>query len=181
MNPSAQAPVTVGRIVAAHGTGGEVRVVPLTDFPQRFRPGARLTLALAQERRPVVIEGARPHRGGLLLLRLVGVTTRNEAQALRGATLEVDRSQRWPLPPDHYYAGDLVGLRVVTDTGESLGPVTEVIRTPANDVYRVQGPAGEILLPALKAVVCSIDLDAGRMVVRPPAGLMDPEDENVDR
>ncbi len=181
MTPPAGGPVTVGRIVAAHGTAGEVRVLPTTDFPQRFASGARLTLAVAENRRTVVIRGARPHRGGLVLMRLEGVTTRTEAEALRGATLEVDRSQRWPLPPDHFYASDILGLKVVTESGEDLGAVAEVIRTPANDAYRVEGPAGEILIPALKAVVCAVDLEAGRMVVRPPGGLLDPEDENVDR
>jgi 16S rRNA processing protein RimM len=76
-----------------------------------------------------------------------------------------------PLGQDENYVHDLIGLRVESAEGEALGEITEILFTPANDVYVVAGPNGELLLPALRDVVLRVDLEGGVMLVKVPDGL----------
>lgn len=160
--------LVVGRIVAPHGVRGEVRVAIETDDPERF---ARLErVYLGDERVPYAVEGARLHKGQALL-RLRGIDDRDAAEAWRSAWVYVAFEDALPLDEDEYYHYQLVGLEAITDGGESLGRVAEILTTGANDVYVIRGPRGELLLPAIGEVVLEIDLEANRMVVRPPQEL----------
>jgi 16S rRNA processing protein RimM len=152
----------VGRVVGPFGRIGEVKLLPLTDFPERlahydsllFRfPGGR------SERRR--LERARPHKG-VVLLKLEGCESIDDAETLRGAEAWIDASQAAALPEGHYYVHDLIGLHVVTPDGESLGTVSEVLRGPANDVY----VAGRYLIPATHDAIAAIDLERRRLIVR---------------
>ena len=158
--------VVVARVVAPHGVHGHLRVEPFSDTPGRFRRGARLLL----EGRVVRVQEARP-LGRHLLLKLEGVETRQQAEALRHAYLAVPEEDIPPPPPDTYYHYQLLGMDVVTVQGEPLGRVVEVLSTGANDVYVVRGPEGEVLLPAVAEVVRQVDVAARRMVVDVPPGL----------
>jgi len=162
--------LAVGHIVGPHGIRGEVKVELLTDFPERFRPGAQLYLGPAEDARPVQVEAARPHKG-MMLVKLAAVADRNAAELLRDQLLLIPEEQAMPLADNENYAHDLIGLAVETVTGEPLGQLTEILYTRANDVYVVTGPEGELLLPALRDVVLRVDLEAGRMVVAVPEGL----------
>jgi 16S rRNA processing protein RimM len=102
--------------------------------------------------------------GRVPVIHLDGIDTREAAEALTGRDLEVPTR---PLEADTYYWDDLVGLRVEAPDGATLGELVEVFRAGGNEVYRVVGPAGERLVPALRTVVRRIDLDAGVMVVGP--------------
>ena len=160
-----QRAVDVAVIGPAHGTRGEVRVQSLSDFPDRFRRGARLWL----DGRPVRLESARGE-GRLLLLKIEGVDDRVAAQALHGKLLQA------PEPHTIYTAGtffqhDIIGLRVESAEGEDLGRVESIFPTGSNDVYVVQGERGEVLLPAVDDVIKSIDVPAGRIVVELLPGL----------
>ncbi len=157
--------VSVGRVAGAHGLRGEVKVAPLTDFPERFDPGSRLWL----EGTPRVVEGSR-WRGGLVYLKLAGVDSREAAAKLRGKELMVPEAQ--PLRESgRYYRHDIVGLRVEDRRGQWLGRVVDVLVTGANDVYVVRGERGELLLPAVEDVVGEVDLAGGRLVVELLPGL----------
>ena len=152
----------VGEVVGTHGLLGEVRLYPITDFPERLRRYRRLVLALPDgSRRPVRVTRARPHKN-VWLLKLRDVNTVEEAEALRGAQVIVPQALAEPLPEGHFYVHEIVGLRVVTAQGEELGTVTEVLRNPANDVYVV----GSLLIPAVKEIVERIDPAEGVLVVR---------------
>ena len=96
------------------------------------------------------------------MLRLDGLDDRAGAEGLIGRYLEAPPV---PLPPGTYYWHQLVGLAVVDDAGVDLGKLVEVFRAGKNEVYRIEGPAGELLVPALRDVVRAIDLEAGRMIV----------------
>ena len=102
--------------------------------------------------------------GRTTVLHLDRFTTREAAEALSDRYLEAPAHA---LPDDTYYWGDLVGLRVVEPSGALVGELVEIFRTGGNEVYRVAGEAGERLIPALRASVLRIDLDAGLMVVAP--------------
>ena len=98
------------------------------------------------------------------MIHLDGIDTREAADALAGRYLEVPARA---LEPGAYYWDDLVGLRVEAPGGEPVGELVEVFRAGGNEVYRIVGPAGERLVPALRSVVQRIDLEAGVMVVAP--------------
>jgi 16S rRNA processing protein RimM len=142
-------------------------VEPLSDFPTRFRHGARFWIG---EREYLCQGVTRPV--GSLVLKLQGVETLGEAEELRGALLEVVREQTDPLPPGAYYHYQVLGLEVFTTGGERLGRVTEILATGSNDVYVVQGPRGEVLIPATREVITAVDLSAGRITITPLPGLL---------
>lgn len=156
--------LAVGRIVGVHGLKGEVKVDSYSDFPERFAAGA--TLALGDDLEPLTVRASRPHKNHLLVA-FAEVTNRTDAEALRGEWLFVPEHLAADLGEDTYWVHDVLGMRVFTEEGEPLGRVVDVLHTGANDVYVVQGKAGEadLLLPAIDAVVRSIDVAARRMTV----------------
>jgi 16S rRNA processing protein RimM len=163
LNP--ETAVTVGRIIAAHGVRGEVKVQSLTDFGQRFHRGSRLWL----NGREVRVERSRA-QGRNVVLKLSEVDDRTAAEKLRDAELMVPQPASLATE-GVYYQHDILGLEVVEKDGTHLGRVTDILSTGSNDVYDVEGPRGEVLLPALDDVVLEIDLEAGRMVVELLPGL----------
>jgi 16S rRNA processing protein RimM len=158
--------VAVGSIAAPWGVRGDLKVQPLTDFPERFRRGA----ALWVQGRRIEVQRSRWSRG-LVYLGLSGIDSRNAAEELRGALLEVPESELAPLPEGQYYRFQVIGLDVCTPEGRSLGRVAEILSTGSNDVYIVRGGPRELLIPAIEDVVKEVDLEGGRLVVEPPEEL----------
>ncbi len=151
--------VSIGRILAPVGVRGEVKVRPLTDFPERFDPGATVWL----DGVAIVVRRSR-WQGRLVYLNLEGVDDRTAAEALRGKELQMPE----PAALDQegvFYQHDIVGLSVADLTGKTLGEVFEILSTGANDVYVIRGELGELLLPAVEEVVKEIDPAGGRMIV----------------
>jgi 16S rRNA processing protein RimM len=168
-------PILVGVVARPHGLVGEVVVEVWSDTPDRFSAGRALTARLpGGGTRALTIAGSRPF-GGRLLVRFEGVTTRAEGEALRDAELSIPRREVAPLPPGRYYRFELVGLTVRTGAGETLGRVIEVFATGSNDVLVVDGPGGEILLPAIESVLLSVSPERGELRVEVPPGLLDRE------
>jgi 16S rRNA processing protein RimM len=159
--------VAIGRVGAAWGVRGAVRVLPLTDRREQLAAGR--TVTVAGERR--TIESARWQKG-MAYLRLSGIDDREAAAELGGRLLSIPESELEPLPEGQYYRFQLIGLSVVSRDGEELGRVTEVLSTGANDVYVVRGERGELLLPATDEVVREIDLETGRMLIDVLPGLL---------
>jgi 16S rRNA processing protein RimM len=159
------ASVRVGFVRRAVGLGGEVEVEPLGDNPRRFQPGSVMRAGGGEVR----VERAQPSGAHGLRLKLAGIDGRDAADRLRGKYLEVAATELAELPGGEYYEWQLQGLHVVDPGGHALGRLEEVLEYPANDVYRVRGPGGELLIPAIREVVREIDLGAGRMVVDVPA------------
>jgi 16S rRNA processing protein RimM len=160
----------IGRVVAPFGLAGEVRVLSLTDFPQRFAKLRRVLVGDAH--RACEIQRTRSARGQVLL-KLRGVDDANAAEALRGEILRIPLGEAVSLPDDQFFWYQVIGLEVVTVGGERLGRVADILRTGANDVYIIRGLRGELLIPAIEDVVKVIDVDAGRLVVELMPGLVD--------
>jgi len=157
--------VTVGRVIVAHGIRGEIKVAPLTDFPQRFEAGSRLWL----DGTPHTVERGRWQNRNVIL-KLSGIDTRNQAEALHGKDLLA--AEATPIAEeDVYYLHDILGARVEDAAGQALGELVEVLSTGSNDVYVVRGERGELLLPALDDVILKVDVKARRIVVEIPDGL----------
>lgn len=160
--------LVVGRIGRPHGVRGDVTVEVRTDDPAlRFQPGVPIATDPAATG-PLVIESLRWHQG-ILLLRFTGVSSREEAEELRGTMLVIDSSEVEPLDdPDEFHDHQLIGLRVVTTAGVEVGEVTDVLHH-GQDLLVV---GKDIYIPFVKALVPEVDLAAGRLVVDPPEGLL---------
>ncbi|SET65227.1 ribosome maturation factor RimM [Geodermatophilus poikilotrophus] len=165
--------VVVGRIGRPHGVRGEVTVEVRTDDPDlRFTPGAVLRTEPA-DRGPLTIAGHRWHRE-VLLLAIEGVESREAAEELRNTELHVPVADLPALEdPDVYYDHQLVGLTVRLPDGTELGTVGAVRHEGADllVVRRVEG--GELLVPFVTAIVPTVDVPGGVVVVDPPEGLLD--------
>jgi 16S rRNA processing protein RimM len=169
-------------VIKPWGVRGELKLAVMTSFPDQLGRLKHVYLGPdgapqdAAAPRPTPHPVARFHwHSGALLLQLADVRDRNAAEALRGQLVYIAREDAVPLQPGEYYEYQIVGLRVVTVEGEALGQVVEVLATGANDVYVVQGPRGEVLLPARVQVIRQIDVDAGVMTVSLLPGLL-PDD-----
>jgi 16S rRNA processing protein RimM len=163
--------IAVGRIAKAHGVNGEVTVVVLSEVPERFEPGAVVWL---EDGRSLTVASSRPYRDKLLVT-FRDVRDRNQAEALQTALLVVPESSSPPLPEGSWWDHQIEGCSVITDTGLALGTVSEVIHTAANDVWSAVDAGGETLVPVLKDVVISVDVEARRILVRALPGLTVPE------
>lgn len=164
--------VAVGRITRTHGVRGEVAVLPLSEVRSRFEPGSTLFLD-EREDRPLTVAGSRPHLQRLLVA-FRGIEDRTSAEALRGQYLFVPASSAPPLPEGEFWAHDVVGCDVFVSDGRPIGRIREILHTPANDVWTVDGRDGEVLIPALKEVVQEVDVPGRRIVVREVSGLTAP-------
>ncbi len=180
--------MVVGRFVAAQGMGGEVRLLPLSDFPERFtRPGDRWLQAPRAEPRQVRLLAGRPVPGKtLFVLRLEGIDDRTAAEALVGQHLLVPADDRPSLEPGEFHLLDLVGLKVrlLEEPATAVGTVTDLIHA-GNDLLEVElapvpGEAGaepspprRLLIPFVEAIVPEVNLAEGWIGLTPPPGLLD--------
>lgn len=165
--------VAVGRVGRAHGVRGDVFVEPWTDAPdERFAAGA-VVYAGEADRRPLTVAGSRDH-SGKLVVHFVGLDDRNAIESIRGQLLVVPLAGRPPLAdPDEFYDTDLVGLSVSTVDGIALGPVTEVLHSPAGSVLAIDWHGREVLVPFRREVVPTVDLGRRLALIDPPEGLLE--------
>ena len=166
----------VGRVAKAHGITGEVVIDVRTDDPDsRFVAGKTLHARASRDKpaRNFTVESVRPH-GDRLLVRLVGVSDRNAADALRGTLFVVDSEDLPPIDePDEYYDHQLEGLAVRTLDGAAVGRIAEVLHTAAGELLSVKNEAGkEILIPFVTAIVPTVSVSGGFVEIDPPDGLL---------
>jgi 16S rRNA processing protein RimM len=168
--------LVVGRIGRAHGVRGDVSVDVRTDDPERrFAPGSVLTTEPG--RQPVTVARARWHHGRLLV-GFEDCTDRSTAELMRGQLLVIDAaSVSPPTEPDVYWDHQLIGLTAALLSGEPIGVVDDVVHLPGSELLVVRrADGGEVLVPFVSAIVPTVDLDAGRLVVDPPDGLLEVND-----
>ncbi|HSS61928.1 MAG TPA: ribosome maturation factor RimM [Candidatus Limnocylindrales bacterium] len=152
--------IRVGQVMGAFGVEGAVKVMPLTDFNDRFDPGVSLVLDGCARR----VEWSREGAPGLVV-KLQGVDNRTIAELFRGRYLEIPDEEVRTLEPGRFYHRQVVGLSAVTSSGEALGVIEEVLERPANDVWVSREGAIEHLIPATKDAIVEVDLAGGRIVV----------------
>ena len=167
-NPLTDGLAAVGKVLTAWGIKGDLKVEAWSDNPHRFDAGSELMVNGAT----CVIERSKPFQRGLLV-KLIGIDTRSDAELLRGCELSVPNDQLMDLPEGHYFIDQLIGLTVATTDGRTLGRLDEVLRTPGNDVYVVKQNGREYLIPAIADVVQQVDLNAGTMLIEAIPGLLD--------
>lgn len=163
----------VGIISSTHGICGEVKVFPTTDDTGRFKILKQVILDTGKEKIDLEIERVKFFKQ-FVILKFKGIDNINDVEKYRGKDLLVTRENAIPLEEGEYFITDLIGLEVISDEGEELGILKDVLQTGANDVYIVERKNGkELLLPAIKQCILQTDLENGVMTVHVLDGLMD--------
>jgi 16S rRNA processing protein RimM len=152
--------IRVGQVAGAYGLDGAVKVVPLTDFADRFDAGATFLIDGTERE----VEWSRDGHPGLVL-KLRGIDNRTIAELFRGRYLEIPEADVRPLGEGRFYHHQVVGLAVLTSSGRRLGTIAEVLERPANDVWVSREGVVEHLIPATRDAVVEVDIAAGRVVV----------------
>ncbi|MDO5116771.1 MAG: ribosome maturation factor RimM [Synergistaceae bacterium] len=165
----------IGKIVGVHGVRGDMLLLPMTDFPERFLGMKNLDITVAgKPMRSFAVSRIEPYGGKkTFFLHLRGVESREAAEAMRGAVVTVAGDERVALEEDEYWLDDIIGLEVFDHaTGERLGEITEVIYTGSNDVYVLESAGNGVrAIPAVADVIKSVDVAKGTMTVNIPEGL----------
>ena len=160
----------IGKITRHQGNKGEVRVAPLTDYPERFKRLKTVFLAAGRDKKELTIEQVRYHKG-FVILKFVGFDSIEQAIEHKGYIVKIPESKAVDLPEDTYFMHQILDLKVFTKQNKYLGTVEEIIETPANDVYRVVNGDQEILIPALREVVREVNLEEEILLVELIRGL----------
>jgi len=160
--------LVIGQIIAPRGVRGELKVRCESEDPQRFL--SLKEVYLGEGRARFAVRAVRFFKGQILL-QLHGIEDRNEAERWRDAYVQIPIEEGLPLGENEYYYHQIEGLTAVTEEGEVLGRVVEILPTGANDVYVVRSEREEILLPAIHQVILRVDLEKGLLVVHLLEGL----------
>lgn len=173
----------LGKIVRPHGIRGELRMELLTAYPDRIKHMEQVYLSPVrrpEQRKLYKLESVRFHRNAALLT-IEGIADRDNAESLRGMLVSVPLDVGAPLEEGEYYAIELIGMEVYTDTDRYLGKLEDMFETGANDVYIVRGtPAGDILIPDTEEVIHHIDFEQRRLTITPLPGLLPDEVSSED-
>jgi 16S rRNA processing protein RimM len=172
------APICVARIGAAHGVRGAVKLWTFTEDP--FAVKAYGPLMTRDGARQFEVTSAREAKGHLVAT-LKGVATREEAERLNGVELYVAREKLPDTDEDEYYHADLIGLAAVTAANQPLGRVIAIHNFGAGDIIEIAPPVGStMLLPFTNAVVPSVDVAGGRVVIELPSEIEGDEPSSTD-
>ena len=155
----------VGKILSAHGVRGDVTVQVWTDRPDRFDVGCCLWLLSDKGNTQLTVYNV--HKGPRgLIIRFESIDTRDQAEQLAGSVLAISAIDRGEPEEDAHYVSDLLDCTVVTDDGDELGQIVEVMSQPHHDLYVVEGPYGEILVPVVQEFIQDIDIEQRCVVIR---------------
>ena len=164
----------VGKIVNTHGIKGEVKVVRITDFDQRFKPRNELYLFLPNQTEPIklTIEKHRKHKQFDMIL-FKGFYSINDVEHFKQGTLKITAADQHPLEEGSYYYHEIIGCEVETTAGEPLGTITEVIAPGANDVWVVKRKnKKDLLIPYIDDIVKIVNIEQKLVIIEPMEGLL---------
>ena len=165
--------VAIGVVEKAHGVKGDVKVRPVTDYPPRFKSLHKVIVeAPAGEVEELEISKVLVC-GNVVYLNFKGIDTRDKAQALRGALINVKKEDVLPLEEGRFYHFEILGFEVKTTSGEFLGNVEEVMDLPANAVLVVKNKNREYLIPVIQDVVKKMDMGNGEIIIESMEGLLE--------
>lgn len=166
----------VGVVTSTHGIRGELKIFPRTDFPEvRFAKGSELTLVSPDGGKevPVEVASARPHKN-LYIVRFAAFHSIDEAEKYRGWWVKIRRDQLLDLPEHEYYFHEIIGCAVVTEDGEPVGTIADILQPGANDVWVVERPGKKpAYIPYIEDVVLRVEPAAKRVTIRLMEGLID--------
>ena len=161
----------VGVISSTHGVRGEVKVYPTTDDVNRFKKLKKVILDTGKEQKELEIQSVKFFKQ-MVILKFKGIDNINDIEKYKGKSLYVTREHAVKLDKDEYFIADLIGLKVTDEDGNSLGTLSDVLSTGANDVYVVTEGEKEILIPAIKQCILQVNVEEGFMKVHLLEGLL---------
>lgn len=162
----------VGVITQTHGVRGEVKVFPTTDDVNRFKKLKQVILDTGKETMPLEIQSVKFFKQ-FVILKFKGIDNINDIEKYKRCSLYVTREHAVPLEEDEYFIADMIGMEVCTEDGNIFGTLKDVIETGANDVYVIENAEhGEVLVPAIKECIHSVDIEKGQMMIHLMDGLI---------
>ena len=162
----------IGQVVNIFGIKGMIKVKPFTENIKRFDKLTKIYIKKKNTEKEYEIEEVKYHKN-MVLIKLKGIDTVEEAEKLRDGYLQVDRKDEEPLEEGTYYIVDMIGLEVYTDDGNILGKLEDIYNTGSNDIYVVKNEQGkQILLPAISEVIQKIDMENKKIIVHLIEGLI---------
>ena len=162
----------ISQIVNTFGIKGMVKIKPFTDDINRFDKLKKVYIKNKESKKEYQIQEVKYHKN-MVLMKLEGIDTPEQADLLRQSYLLVDRADEEPLEEGVYYIVDLLGLEVYTDENKLLGKVEDIFNTGSNDIYVIKDEMGkQILLPGIPEVLKNVDLEKGRITVHLIPGLI---------
>ena len=161
----------VGIVASPHGLKGEVKVFPTTDDAKRYKKLKKVITLNGPDAGSLIIENLK-FSGKFVILKFTGIDSLEDAQKLKGTELWIDRKDAVKLSKNEYFVVDLIDIVVIDDNNNELGKIKDVIHTGANDVYVVgTGTGKDLLLPAIKECILSVDIENRTMRVHIMEGL----------
>lgn len=162
----------VGVITQTHGVRGEVKVFPTTDDVNRFKKLKQVILDTGKETMPLEIQSVKFFKQ-FVILKFKGIDNINDIEKYKRCSLYVTREHAVALEEDEYFIADMIGMEVCTEDGNIFGTLKDVIETGANDVYVIENVEhGEVLVPAIKECIRSVDIEKGQMMIHLMDGLI---------
>lgn len=163
----------VGAIASTHGIRGEVKVFPTTDDVKRFKKLKEVILDTGKEKLTLEIENVKFFKQ-FAILKFKGIDNINDIERYKKCPLLVSRENAVKLQKDEYFISDMIGMKVVTDTGEEFGALEDVLQTGANDVYEIKSKShGVVLVPAIKECILNVNMKEMLMTIHIMDGLLD--------
>lgn len=163
----------VGAVLKTHGIKGEVKVFPTTDDVSRFKNMKDLLVDFKGQLINLEVTGLKK-QNNIVILKFKDIDDINDVEKYVGCNLYVTKENRVRLKKDEYFIADLIGLNVITDTGEEFGVISDVLQTGANDVYEITMKDNRaVLVPAIKECILSVDIDNKLMTIHVMDGLLD--------
>jgi len=162
----------IGKVVRPHGIRGALKIKSYASSPATFSKAGKVYFYVKgklEERRLIFVK---PLKEDYLLLKLEGITTRNDAEEFRGIDLYIDKSIL-EKEEDEFFWFEIIGLKVYLVDGRYIGKVTEILQTGSNDVYVVEEKDREYLIPAIDDVIKEINLEDQKMIINPLDGLLE--------
>ncbi|KGX83685.1 ribosome maturation factor RimM [Pontibacillus marinus] len=166
---------TIGKVVNTHGVRGEIRVIQVTDFDDRFVVGNEVYWVSPdnQEQVPLTIDAYRTHKN-FHLLHFQGYDNINDVERFKGGTLAITKEQQTPLDEGEFYYHEIIGCHVETTDGSTIGKVKEILSPGANDVWVIQRPQQkDVLIPYIEQVVKQVDPENEKIIIEPMEGLLE--------
>ena len=162
----------IGQVVNIFGIKGMIKVKPFTENIKRFDKLTKIYIKKKNTEKEYEIEEVKYHKN-MVLIKLKGIDTVEEAEKLRDGYLQVDRKDEEPLEEGTYYIVDMIGLEVYTDDENILGKLEDIYNTGSNDIYVVKNEQRkQILLPAISEVIQKIDMENKKIIVHLIEGLI---------
>ena len=159
--------INIGKVVNVVGLRGEIKIYNYSDTTDRYLKFKEIIIG----EKTFNIDSVRVQKN-MIIMKLQGITKREEAEALKEQLVYITEAQLEQLPEDTYYVKDLIGLTVKTVEGEEIGKVKDVIQNGGCDIYDIQGAKGQIMIPAVKEFIKSVSMEEQTIIVSLIEGMM---------